>query len=936
MSEQPNREVRLAVVLYGGVSLAIYMNGISQELLRMVRGSSGLASDTLDSVEKIYCELSLTMPDNQGQRTRFLIDIISGTSAGGINGVALAKALVNGCRNLDVLRKAWTEDANIGFLLNDRNPRHLMGRRAESLLDGGHMYDVLLDTIRAMQKEKNATALTPVMDLFVTATDLEGRVVPILLTGTTLDERVHKTVFHFAYDEAAPEETDFTPDDDAMLAFAARCTSSFPVAFPPMRFDDLPTREKGGRDRYARFFPRNLEFEDRQYADGGYLDNRPFSHAIDLLSVRPTSLPGERKLLFVDPFPEAPADPQKDYVPRSFDFIQNAKLGATTLPRREVIRDDLHAINRMNARLDRLGALHKRWNADKEELKKRNLDRDRPPKKDDVDDCDLADLVSRGYGRTYPLYHHLRVYEATDTLTELSAHLAGFPAQSDEIAYMRQILRAWREAHFSPYHEKGKETETAFLSRYDLDFRLRRLVDLRAAVDEKMSGDLADQLPEVRHMIEEELAALRHLGAPATTMVENLLTAKEIGQLTTAVGEHFRRTMAKTSFEARYEAARVVYKTRPVRPLVDKAMSALGAIMQKRFKSGSERIRAKLIKPELIGLLTRYNEFHWHDAMTFPFLEGTGAAEHSEIQVFRISPADSGLNDSPSKLAGVAFGAFGGFLSRDWREHDILWGRLDGAERIVTALLPDDTHKDLRISFVNRLQEAILLDEYEGECGSDRRLALLKAKLADRNVGDEALEDLAAGALGVTNPLPLGLQRFKDHYKKTKPIGPSVREMTHWASRSAGILARMIDDLPSTGALAMFSDRVSGRLRMGGSFTGRIVRFATPGSLQRIQAEHLLFLAMLAGIIIVALAALMMIIGFGTPSSSIPARVGFIILAVAAAIWAGLYTVGRMLSGQLAFSLFVRRFLYLAGAVMILIGIWTSWNTLCDLWASWR
>jgi len=33
-------EVRFAVVMYGGVSLAIYINGIAQELLRWVRSTA--------------------------------------------------------------------------------------------------------------------------------------------------------------------------------------------------------------------------------------------------------------------------------------------------------------------------------------------------------------------------------------------------------------------------------------------------------------------------------------------------------------------------------------------------------------------------------------------------------------------------------------------------------------------------------------------------------------------------------------------------------------------------------------------------------------------------------------------------------------------------------------------------------------------------------
>ncbi|HEX6187617.1 MAG TPA: hypothetical protein VFZ40_06035, partial [Pyrinomonadaceae bacterium] len=42
------KEIRFAVVMYGGVSLAIYINGIAQELLRLVR-STAEAYDRGDS-----------------------------------------------------------------------------------------------------------------------------------------------------------------------------------------------------------------------------------------------------------------------------------------------------------------------------------------------------------------------------------------------------------------------------------------------------------------------------------------------------------------------------------------------------------------------------------------------------------------------------------------------------------------------------------------------------------------------------------------------------------------------------------------------------------------------------------------------------------------------------------------------------------------------
>src|SRR5712692_8782184 len=65
----PTQEVRFAVVMYGGVSLAIYINGIVQELLRLVRATAPLeptsanpseallAPNELESTERVYRKL---------------------------------------------------------------------------------------------------------------------------------------------------------------------------------------------------------------------------------------------------------------------------------------------------------------------------------------------------------------------------------------------------------------------------------------------------------------------------------------------------------------------------------------------------------------------------------------------------------------------------------------------------------------------------------------------------------------------------------------------------------------------------------------------------------------------------------------------------------------------------------------------------------------
>src|SRR2546430_13813611 len=106
------QEIRFAVVMYGGSSLAIYMNGVAQELLRLVRATAPNRDDwnkthfdQVSGSERIYRDLGrmlsrgeaarLKLGANDAIRTRFVIDVLSGTSAGGINAVFLAKALAN-------------------------------------------------------------------------------------------------------------------------------------------------------------------------------------------------------------------------------------------------------------------------------------------------------------------------------------------------------------------------------------------------------------------------------------------------------------------------------------------------------------------------------------------------------------------------------------------------------------------------------------------------------------------------------------------------------------------------------------------------------------------------------------------------------------------------------------------------------------------------
>ena len=101
----------MALVMTGGVSLAVWMGGVSAELYRLVKR------------EGVYGDL-LALTD-----TRVTVDITSGSSAGGLNGVFFGAALARDLptSEFDRLRDLWVTAGSFSKLLRDpmkKDPRH--------------------------------------------------------------------------------------------------------------------------------------------------------------------------------------------------------------------------------------------------------------------------------------------------------------------------------------------------------------------------------------------------------------------------------------------------------------------------------------------------------------------------------------------------------------------------------------------------------------------------------------------------------------------------------------------------------------------------------------------------------------------------------------------------------------------------------------------
>jgi patatin-related protein len=134
-------EVRLAVVLYGGVSLAVYIHGVTREILNLVRASklfraaAKSAPSQGDSTAIYYELLSKFSPELD---LRVVVDLISGASAGGINGVLLGKALAHDLP-LEPHRELWLKNADVTSLSNPGSP---LGRLTKAAM--APLFDQLL------------------------------------------------------------------------------------------------------------------------------------------------------------------------------------------------------------------------------------------------------------------------------------------------------------------------------------------------------------------------------------------------------------------------------------------------------------------------------------------------------------------------------------------------------------------------------------------------------------------------------------------------------------------------------------------------------------------------------------------------------------------------------------------------------------------------
>lgn len=779
------RELRLAVVCYGGVSLAIYMHGVTKEIHKLVLASAALEADSgrnpfaADTTEHVYWDLLARISAGRaggsaaGANIRVVVDIVTGTSAGGINGIFLAKAL-SGNRPQDGLRQLWFDKGDIKQLLEWPTwipwPLRFVARavaRRQPPLRGGAMSRWLhgaLHDMNGRQVLPGADSLMPddhVLDLFVPITDFTGyeREIP-LYDPRFVRDRTHRHVMHFRHRQPSGRaaESHFTADYDHVLAFSARATSSFPGAFPPVSFGDYAEAlgvEVADAFKVEPFFPlyglTGADPSRRHFIDGGVLDNFPFGSAIGAIAGKPAATEVDRRLVFIEPDPGEGGGGPAAGAARPPGLARTVFGGYAGIPRKEPILDDLLRLAERNETVlrvrDVIEASFPSIKAKVGRLVDGSAADVVEPTTSGQELIDIRRTVETlaidQAGFNAATYLRVRIRAVLENFADAVNDLLGFDASSSQAAFVAGVLRAWAVSDDLLEQRPDLEVTQAqleFLFSLDLPYHRRRVRFLIAALSwlYRQAGDAEYGVPSRRQLDVAKATLYAHLarldGAlPALALdpsiadpLRNVFSRANIAAADTGTDEFVYRPFLASHIDV-LVGVRDAIRTRLIAALPG-------------FEKGLQSDLLGFL--DLCGpglrddMLTRYLGFPFWDMLVFPIQSVSDVGERDHVEVYRISPNDTRLLGAQD-LRGMSLFHFGAFFDRAGREGDYLWGRLDGAERLVKLLLDVRGHPPTLASTAapSMREPQVQADELAIECAPAFRAILAEEGPALHHAG---------------------------------------------------------------------------------------------------------------------------------------------------------------------------------------------------------
>ena len=800
-----NEELRLALVMNGGVSLAVWIGGATAEIWRLVTTRQNARHPVYERLLEVT-----------GTTAR--VDVISGTSAGGINGAALALALIHKTDFMD-LRRVWTEIGDFRALL--RSPMDPIN--PGSILKGDEFFlPEMQAAFRNLAGDGGEPPLTPdelPLDLKLTATMLsgaQGRNVDDL--GVALHDVDYRAYFHFSRKNALGEDDFQGLEAVQKLAKAARSTASFPFAFEPSKVG--PTSAS-----HLRTYSHDNMKQTRYVVDGGILDNKPFRGARDAIFDMPHKTKVRRVMAYMNPDPgDGPpfnfGEEKEAPMPAMSSVIAAAVIG---IPTSQTIADQLLEIRKHN-----------------EEVRARRSNVQTLAVALAGAPQSLLELAAR-------LYRSYRDRRLSATFEQFVFEPLTLAASRDPKRYAELMKRFGRNTHDAmrrqfiaiegdgwlpddfdsrdPIGPAGSwgwgmfPVEFAITVAMNL-LRLVQSVHERLMLPGTVVGEewdrIYDGIRKVHAQRKRETRLWRwvvraHLGALVADRDQDLLDWHR-GLCTRLFDITRRSTRRKVCEDVAGEVSRVcataALAAKKLWMRADDLLDRKIAIRDEdRAEIEAMRELATLLTADPAQLVLADDVDRTlsillaMEVVEFAFTDHQDMRSDTLIELVQISGNDKsplgGLDVASKKLRGVQVAHFGAFYKSSWRANDWTYGRLDSSSRVVDVLLnPARLFRQYRVAETERA--SLLLHEI-------RNLALAN-DAASLQLQEQLREDWTAEACDAAITLELGFlddadARIPDALPQCARV---LKRRLHYeiAMEEMGHIAAAVEADQSNGALA--------------------------------------------------------------------------------------------------------------------------------------
>ncbi|MFD9406904.1 DUF3376 domain-containing protein [Streptomyces sp. NPDC059989] len=730
-------ELRLALAMRGGVSLAVWMGGACCETAALRRSAPSAAGPDVEPEPAFYRALLESCGYQDVE-----IDVVAGTSAGGLNGALLACHLVYGMPFGNGVRNLWLRLGDLEGLLRRSTPLHV----PDSLMHGDEVFYAELrksldDLIPSADADPPNPPSRPVgsLRLILTATRLRPRPDWVRPTrGRPLLVGRSNAYFRFRHRDNL---TDFPCGADGKrlaldrLAYAARTSSSFPGAFEPGRLyvgGDPPLRDEPPRVD-MRGVSSETGYPDPEFGgcvelvDGGLLDNIPVAWAVRALAGAPALRKTDRWLLFLQPVPPNPAEPEKGGARRVTRLVRLAAKSLAAKAGSESLRDDALELRATEAAAQqsrgvsgvlplnlsaleftaqgRMGA-YRRIVGEAEAKRLVRLLED-PADVAGPDPLPLPsgpgplERLDEGGGEgSVSLFAQLRAAAGTLALPDVAGPLP-FPGRSPlALARTVRLLMDWLRAYESAAGTVDPQVMADCRERlFGYRFAIATLIAARdrlllreygkALADGRLPARATGPMFEAVGRLSDLMPATPQAweGPGAWRRWSASLAAAIDGALDSCQADDGRGQWPDGLYRELWERAGDLGRRLGL-AMGDTVVDGYQALHEAALGDGPDMRDALAAAEVLLGPL-RPDPLAEASDISFHTMSAANTSWATRTVLKGIDPAASG-DIVTAKLSGNQIANFAAFLSARWRQSDWTWGRLDAAASLVSVVATDE------------------------------------------------------------------------------------------------------------------------------------------------------------------------------------------------------------------------------------------------------